>query len=119
MDYNKEGIFHMNHTNHPLAVKLPKDLSRPDQTLLPIEYSMENSITIYSDKKIREAILLVINKFPYLWINKREIIHISDTEFIKIPVKDGWQNEKLCYKVYLLSEKDRTIIDKEFDKLHR
>ena len=117
-DYDGEGVFHVDHANHPLAVKPPQDSSGPDQTLSPMEYSTENGITIYGDKKTREAILSVVNEFPHLWIDKGETVHVPDTEFMKIPLKDGWQNEKLCYKVYPLSEKDRTIVDEEFDKLH-
>ena len=84
-----------------------------------MKYSMKNSITIYDDKKMREAILSVINKFSYLWINKEETVYVLDTEFMKILLKDRWQNKKLYYKVYLLSEKDRTIVDEEFDKLYK
>ena len=50
---------------------------------------MESGITIYSDSKMREVILLVVNKFSYLWINKGKTIHVSEIEFMKILLKDG------------------------------
>ena len=66
MDYDGEGIFYVNHANYPLAVRLPKHSSGPDQTLSPMEYSTESSITIYGNKSIRKAILAIINEFPHL-----------------------------------------------------
>ena len=88
-DYDGEGIFHVDHANYPLAVRLPKHSSGPDQTLSLMEYSTESGITIYGNKSTREAILAVVNEFPHLWIDKRETVHVPETELMKIPLKDG------------------------------
>ena len=66
IDYDKEGIFYIDYTNYFLVVKLLKDSTEPDQTLLLMKYNIESSITIYSNSKMREAILSVVNKFLYL-----------------------------------------------------
>ena len=81
-----------------------------------IEIVMFNDITIYDDKSAYVRLFIVIEAYSKIWRDIENVMNIFEKDwmitFIVVDVKSE------IVKVYSLSSKDKTIIDKKFDKLH-
>ena len=56
-------------------------------------------------------------KHAHIWINRGTIINIFEKNWLKINIKS--KTESTSTRVYSLSVKNREVIDKKFDKLHK
>jgi hypothetical protein len=54
-----------------------------------------------------------------LFANKGGTIQIDPTRRMRIPLINGWQSHKIPTKVYPLSKRNRKVVNKTFDKMHR
>jgi hypothetical protein len=124
----------MEQVKDSLAEKSPSPKENPPvrsfaQTLMPEpltakplaaehQFVTSNGITVYAESQENlEELLKILNEFQELFAEKPGLA-MTD-ELLRIPLKDGWQNHKLCTKVYPLSKKDELIVDETFDKLHK
>ncbi len=62
----------------------------------------------------------VVDKFPNLWKDTGNVVGVPESQHMEIPLLDNWEE---LYKpgqarVYPLGQRDREVIDKEFDKLY-
>lgn len=62
----------------------------------------------------------MVNKFPDLWRDTGNIIGIPEDQYMGIPLLDNWEDlyKPGQAKVYPLGQRDKDVIDKEFDKLY-
>ena len=81
-----------------------------------IEIVMFNDITIYDDKSVYARLFIVTKTYSKIWRDIENIMNIFEKDwmiiFIDVDVKSK------IVKVYSLSSKNKTIVDKKFDKLH-
>lgn len=77
-------------------------------------------VTVHGTPEARSSLSAVVTGFPDLWQDTGSVKNIPESEWMDIPLLDNWRD---LYKpgqarVYPLGQKDREVIDKEFDKLH-
>jgi hypothetical protein len=90
----------------------------PSRSNKTMETKLSNGITIYGDPNTVEHFQNLVNQFSRLWEDWGRTVQLSTDEMLRVPLLPNWEEKtKLSTKVYPLSEKDREIVDHEFDKL--
>jgi len=83
------------------------------------EIVTKEGVHIYAaNPALAQQFVEVVNEFPLLWTDKG-LIDIPKDEWMKIPLVEGWQNQKVRARAYPLSQRDREVLDKTFDSLHQ
>lgn len=77
-------------------------------------------VTIHGSSQARTSITQTVNTYPDLWKDTGNVVNIPESEHMEIPLVDNWES---LYKpgqarVYPVSQRDKQIINTEFDKLH-
>ena len=82
------------------------------ETVLP------NGVTVYNSDGL-DSFAKIVEEFPALW-QDTGFAKMPEENWMKIPLKSDWE-ERVSgkAKVYPLGAKDRELVDKTFDDLHR
>ena len=108
----QEKVFHIAASaDHPQIS--PTVLQGPEERL-------PNGVTVYGSVLERQTLSNLVNDFPTL-LQDKEFIDVSELEWMKLPLKSDWEeriNSKGA-KVYPLGLKDKEVVDRTFDELHR
>jgi len=79
---------------------------------------IDNGIHIYAlDPKLADSFEKLVRAHPKLWVNEG-LVKMYEDEMMKIPLVEGWENQKIANRSYPLSKKDLKVVDKVFDDLH-
>lgn len=83
------------------------------------ETRLPNGITVYGDAAMVAEFNEAIEEFPQLWTSRGGTVRVSEKDHMTVPLIANWEEKvKVGVKVYPLSEKDRAVVDKEFNRLH-
>lgn len=86
------------------------------------EIKLQNGVTVYGDEIARKSLGSLVEEFPTLWIDEG-FVDIPQEEWMKLPLKSDWESRLGRSggkaKVYPLGLRDRQIVDKTFDELHK
>ena len=91
-------------------------------TFTPIKKTVYfTDTTIYEDTVAIETIVKIVEAFLSLWKDIDNVTNVLENQWMEIPLVDNWQE---IYKVgqirvYLVDIRDKEVIDKVFDKLHK
>ena len=85
-----------------------------------LENCLKNGVMIYGENTVATWIKGVIAAYLKLWKDHENVVDVSESEWMKIPLFDNWKEN---YKpeqarVYSVGQQDWELIDKIFDKLH-
>ena len=75
-----------------------------------------NDITIYDNVSIYDRFFVVADAYFDIWRDNKNIVNISKKNWMSISTITKTKSN--AFKIYFLKSKNRTIIDKEFDRLH-
>lgn len=82
------------------------------------ERTTSEGVHIYNASTAAAAQLeKIVKTYPDLWTNTG-LIDVPKEQMMKIPLVEGWQNQKVSSRMYPLSKRDREVLDKVFGKLH-
>ena len=81
-----------------------------------LEHTMTNGITVYGSHEVTFKIASVMNEFPEIWTDQGTTVNISESKWMPIPLKSNSSSKSA--RMYLVSEKNRKVIDETFDKMH-
>jgi hypothetical protein len=74
---------------------------------------------IYSkSKSFARKLKALVKIFPSLWEDKG-LIDLPAEQWMKVPLVEGWQNQRVSSRSYPLSRRDREVLDTTFDALHK
>ena len=78
-------------------------------------------VTIHGSPHARASLASTVDAFLTLWQDTGNVVNVPEAEWIEIPLVDNWES---LYKpgqarVYPIGQRDKAVIDKEFDKLHQ
>ena len=77
-----------------------------------------NDIMLYDNKEAIKAYTDLVNDFSILWKNE-EFINIFEKRWMRLSLRNDWQDRiSNKFKMYLLSNENKKIIDNTFDKSH-
>lgn len=86
------------------------------------EEILPGGVTVYGDEMARKFLASLVEEFPTLWIDEG-FVDIPENEWMKLPLKSDWESRLGSSggkaKVYPLGLRDRQIVDKTFDELHK
>ena len=83
----------------------------------PMEGVSQLGITAYGEPEVQQRLFNTAERYPDVWKADGPTIRIPESDWMTIPLVD---NAKLDpAKVYPLGPRDREVVDKEFDQLHR
>ncbi len=138
-DYEAAGCFSIviDSSQHDLAARTPKRSPNWIKTglrkliaaaaafsaaMVPAaaEEIHSTGVTVHGTPEARSMLSATVTDFPSLWQDTGSVQNVPESEWMDIPLLDNWRD---LYKpgqarVYPLGQKDREVIDKEFDKLH-
>ena len=77
---------------------------------------LPNGITVYSTPEVATAITTVASEYPEIWTDQGTTVNIPKEEWMPIPLKPGLPPKPT--RVYLVSQRDKQVIDETFDKLY-
>ena len=91
----------------------------PSPMTIEIDIVLPNGVTIYrSSKQAVDHLYCFITKYNSIWYDKG-FAKLLVENWIQILLKSDWESKvSRKAKVYLLSVKDRKLVDQTFDKLH-
>ena len=75
-----------------------------------------NDIIIYDNVSIYDRFFVVADAYFDIWRDSEDIVNISKKNWISISTITKTKSN--AFKIYFLRSKNRTIIDKEFNRLH-
>ena len=116
-EIEEEGCYMIEEDSHGLAArKVPciKMGQRQPATKL------SNGLTIYgsSDSPQFKQLAQACTAFPQVWVDQGKTVSIPESEYLQVPLIQDWDKFKVASRVYPLSQKDREVVDAEFDKFH-
>ena len=136
-DYKAAGCFAVDALNHDLATRAPKRSPSWIKTGLQklvaataafsaaigpaiTEKTHSTGVTIHGPQEAQDSIAAVVTKFLTLWQDTGGVKNVPQSEWMDIPLLENWRD---LYKpgqarVYPLGQRDKNVIDKEFDKMH-
>ena len=76
---------------------------------------LSNEITVYEDKKTMKKIIAITKKISQMWNFIFKMINFSSKRWMKIKINENFSK---FAKVFRISSKNKTFIDKKFDVLH-
>ena len=140
-DYDGADCYSVAPENHDLAAKAPKrhpgwihrNLRRlvagaaafsaamaPLQANSATEVVHPTGVTIHGSPQARVSIAQTVDSFPNLWKDTGNVVNVPELQHMEIPLVDNWES---LYKpgqarVYPVGQRDKQVIDAEFDKLH-
>jgi len=83
------------------------------------EIKAKNGVSICNkDPDLAQEISAIVHEFTECW-DDRGPIEMTEDEMMRIPLVDGWQNQKIASKPYPLGVKDREVLDEYHDDLHK
>ena len=102
------------------AASLPGPTPGSADTSSPPEIVLPNGVTIYhSEPDTVDSFAKIVNDFPALW-HDTGFASMPEDKWMRIPLKSDWETRVSGKaKVYPLGAKDRELVDKTFDELHR
>ena len=112
--YRSSGVPHM-----PSRVPKASPISKPYADGSVMEAQMSNGVTIYGQPEERKVLSNLIDDFPKLWVDEG-FVDIPQSEWMKLPLRSDWESKVSGKaKVYPLGIRDREVVDKTFDEMHR
>ncbi|EAQ84379.1 hypothetical protein CHGG_08393 [Chaetomium globosum CBS 148.51] len=60
----------------------------------------------------------LVRRFPRLW-EDTGLIKLPPEQLMRVPLVEGWQNQRVSSRSYPLSRRDRQLLDEIFDGLHK
>ena len=82
------------------------------------ELVTQKGVHVYAaDRALANQFVGVVKEYPLLWTDNG-LIDIPLDEWMKIPLVEGWQNQKVKARSYPLSQRDREVLNKTFDGLY-
>lgn len=84
---------------------------------LPERITIEGVHIYDGDPKAASRFEKIIKDYPKLWVNDG-CVDIPESQMMKVPLVEGWQNQKLAHRSYALSQRDRQVLDRVFGELH-
>jgi hypothetical protein len=104
----------------PLKPRIPEKHSTLGLRMadnLPEIVTKEGVHVCAQDTAFADKVVNLVDEFPLLWTDEG-LIDIPPDEWMKIPLVEGWQNQKVSARSYPLSKRDREVLDKTFGDLH-
>ena len=81
-----------------------------------MEFTSPGGLTVYGDPDTQRQLLRVAESYPTIWNASGPTVDIPEKDWMTIPLLP---NVKLdAAKVYPLGQRDREVVDKEFDQMH-
>ncbi len=138
-DYEATDCYAVDPENHELAIKAPKrqpgwiktnlrrlvaGVAAFSAAIAPQanvnEVIHPTGVTIHGTPAASSAIATAVDAFPSLWKDTGNVINVPESEEMEILLLENWRE---LYKpgqarVYPLGDRDKEVIDREFDKLH-
>ena len=114
MEYDAAGCYAINLDQHDLAIKAPKRRSNWIKTNvrralataaafaaalastpanIVTEVTHGTGVTIHGAPVARSAIAVTVNSFPNLWKDIGNVVNISESEHMDIPLIDDWREQ--------------------------
>ena len=90
-------------------------------TPLAKETRLDNGVMVYGDAQATTALSDLVTEFPTIWQDEG-FVKLPQDDWMKITLRDDWQSRLPSgnrAKIYPLGIKDREVIDKTFDEMHR
>ena len=83
------------------------------------EVTTKDGVRVYAaDPQLAQRFVRICESFPKLWRDEG-LIKVPPDELMRVPLVEGWQNQKIKSRMYPLSSRDREVLDKVFNELHR
>lgn len=84
---------------------------------------LSNGVTIYNEPDTLATTLEKVIMQYDVWANEDGsnvgVANIPESEWMEIPMRDGWERRLPKPKVYRLGPRDRELLDKTFEPLHK
>ena len=78
---------------------------------------LDNEVMIYRDLKQQNQLKKLIAEFALFWKDFRNVIDVLKKQWMFINVLSSLKSSAV--KIYLLSSKNKAVINQEFNKLHK
>lgn len=83
------------------------------------ETTMPNGVKIYGSPEQSKALESLVTEFASVWVDTG-FANVPEDEWMTVQLRDDWQDKlSTKVKVYPLGIKDRAVVDKVFDELHK
>jgi hypothetical protein len=90
-------------------------ISRPRS--LP-DFKTPEGVSVYDrSSAFVQRVSRLVAQFPKVWTDSGTI-DVPEEEQMRVPLVEGYQNQKIGQRPYPLSQEDREIVDKTLDDLH-
>ena len=106
--------------NHDMKPSAAMPLSQQDvPNLLAKETRLPNGVMVYGDKHATSSLANLVSEFPSVWKDEG-FVKVPQDDWMKITLRDDWQTKlQPKVKIYPLGQRDRDVVDKTFDEMHR
>lgn len=86
----------------------------------PFERVSHHEVTIWGTTASQDAMEELLERYPRLFVDDGKIANIDEKDWMTVPLQPDWETRgvRLAHRVYSLSQRDRDVVDKVFDKLH-
>ena len=98
--------------------KLQPSVPRPLKDDPRKETIQPNGIIIYGNPEKTASLARLTDRYTRIWEDTGEMVDIPEKDWMQVPLVENWDYRQVARKVYPLSQKDREVVNTEFDKMH-
>ena len=87
---------------------------------LATEARLPNGVMVYGDAQARAQLADLVAEYPSVWKDEG-FVKLPQEDWMQLTLRDDWQDrlQPSKVKVYPLGQRDRDVVDKTFDEMHR
>jgi hypothetical protein len=108
--------------------KLPDDLPIVPEKQSTLGLRVENNLpeivtdqgvhVFAGDPDLASRFVDLVHRYPKLWEDDG-LVDVPPDQLMRVPLVEGWQNQRVSSRSYPLSRRDRQLLDEIFDGLHK
>jgi hypothetical protein len=89
----------------------------PPRTSIDLELKTKLGLVVYGEPAAQQQLEQLASEYPLLWQDHGYPVDIPMEDWLRVPLIDGYDATKLASRVYPLSQKDKDVVDSEFNKM--
>ena len=119
VEFEEQGCYQISPEDHIWAARKDIQVNIPEDGS---QRTLPNGVHIYGSNDEVASLEALVKEFSTLWEDTGETVNLPEKDWMTVPLTTDWNSvnaPRIVHKVYPLGERDRQVIDEEFDKLHK
>lgn len=119
VEFQEQGCYQISPEEHRWAAKGEIKVDMPSNGYHSV---LPNGAHAYGSPDEMAKLSALVDEFAILWKDTGRTIKLPEEKWMSVPLSSDWNSTtapRIVQKVYPLGERDKIVVDEEFNKLHQ